>query len=277
MADAWHHAVSSAKKYGGEPEDYIDIHYWFDETKAHFADPRHRAIRHHSQGIAWAIEHFGQTITISTGKKIPVRWIGEQHVLEDFGRIPTMADFLREMKIEKWMVRGAKPLSRELGEDAEYLKARVEEAKERGDEVDEKRFTQRLSEVIVSDHGYPFSVGRVDGTGPVLGFPSVGAAENYVATYLTANDPDGVEAGKYYIDGPEEQKVIGHVYTVKFVRYMDDYEEGDDLTLRIQLAREIQQAMDEAGVPAGEVRALYSYEEANDILGCKPLPAGGAK
>ena len=44
----------------------------------------------------------------------PSARIGEQHVLEDFGHIPTLADFLRHMTIEKWMVRGARPLSREL-------------------------------------------------------------------------------------------------------------------------------------------------------------------
>jgi len=114
MADAYHHAVSSSRKWGGEPEDYYRVHHWFDETKEHFADPRHRSIRHHSQGIGWAIQHFGETITISTGKKIPVRWIGEQHCLEDFGFIPTMADFLRLMTTEKWMVRGARKLSIEL-------------------------------------------------------------------------------------------------------------------------------------------------------------------
>lgn len=157
MADALHHALSSVRKWGGQVEDYLLIHQWFDETKGHFADPRHRAIRHHSQGIAWAIEHFGAGIPITTGytvdslaeevfeheddavfaaarhhrvdvgrvfdlklvspvygKDIPTRWIAEQHVLEDFGRIPTMADFLREMAVKPWMVRGARKLSREL-------------------------------------------------------------------------------------------------------------------------------------------------------------------
>jgi len=114
MADSWHHAVSSSRKWGGEPEEYYPVHSWFDETKEHFADPRHRAIRHHSQGIGWAIEHFGPTITISTGKEIPVRWIGEQHCNEDFGRIPTMADWLRSMTVEPWMHRGSRKLSIEL-------------------------------------------------------------------------------------------------------------------------------------------------------------------
>jgi len=114
MADPFHHALSSVKRWGGEVEDYLAVHAWFDEPKEHFCDPRSRAIRHHSEGIGWAIEHFGQTITLSTGKQIPTRWIGEQHCNEDFGHVPTVADWLRCMTVEPWMVRGARPLSREL-------------------------------------------------------------------------------------------------------------------------------------------------------------------
>ncbi len=46
-----HHAESSARKYGGKAEDYLDIHKWFDGSKEHMADFRHRALRHHSEGI----------------------------------------------------------------------------------------------------------------------------------------------------------------------------------------------------------------------------------
>ncbi len=88
MAHPYHHAVSSAKKWGGEPQDYQAIHDWFDATKAITADVRHRALRHHAEGIFLAEEIFGTTITISTGREIPVRWLGEQHVREDLGRIP---------------------------------------------------------------------------------------------------------------------------------------------------------------------------------------------
>jgi hypothetical protein len=44
------HAVSLARKWGGRPEDYIGVHDWFDASKEGFADFRHRALRHHSQG-----------------------------------------------------------------------------------------------------------------------------------------------------------------------------------------------------------------------------------
>lgn len=43
------------------------------------------------------------TITISTGRAIPVRWVAEQHVKEDLGWIPTAADWLRAIQPEPWM------------------------------------------------------------------------------------------------------------------------------------------------------------------------------
>ena len=99
-----HHARSSAARWGGVPEDYMAIHAWFDETKAWVADYRHRAIRHHAQGIFEAERIFGVTITNSAGKQVPVRYIGEQHVKEDCGgRIPEAADWLRCIAPKRWM------------------------------------------------------------------------------------------------------------------------------------------------------------------------------
>jgi len=88
------HAESSAKKWGGEPEDYIKIHDWFDETKQYTGDFTHRALRHHSAGVQWAIEKFDHSISNIDGKRIPVKIIAEQHVTEDCGYIPTVQDWL---------------------------------------------------------------------------------------------------------------------------------------------------------------------------------------
>lgn len=104
MAHPWTHALSSVKKHGGKPEDYYPIHKWFDETKSHMADFRHRALRHHSLGIFWAEEHFGPVIKNSDGKEVPVRVIGEQHVKEDCGFIPTVSDWLGKIPAEPWKV-----------------------------------------------------------------------------------------------------------------------------------------------------------------------------
>jgi hypothetical protein len=98
----WHHAVSSAKQFGGEPNDYLPVHEWFDESKAHFSDRRHRALRHHSFGIQECEKTFGPIVTNTYGKQIPTKLIGEQHVKEDLGFIPTVKDWLSSMSIKPW-------------------------------------------------------------------------------------------------------------------------------------------------------------------------------
>lgn len=97
------HAVSSAKQFGGTPEDYLEIHNFMDSSKAHIADGRHRAILHSSFGIFITERVFGVVIENSDGRKVSVRDIGEQHVLEDLGTIPTVADWLKDLPIKSWM------------------------------------------------------------------------------------------------------------------------------------------------------------------------------
>jgi len=99
----YHHALSSAKKFGGRPEDYTALHDWFDETKQYTGDFTHRALRHHSAGIQWAIEK--------------VKLLGEQHVTEDCGYIPTIQDWLKPLSKnpDDWMLKvGKKRVEQEL-------------------------------------------------------------------------------------------------------------------------------------------------------------------
>ncbi len=106
--------MSSVKKWGGEVEDYLPIHHWFDDTsKAMVGDFRHRALRHHTTGIIECIERFGETLTLSSGRVIPIRYVAEQHVVEDMGRLVSVGDWLRCIVPEPWMNRPRK-LSREL-------------------------------------------------------------------------------------------------------------------------------------------------------------------
>jgi len=51
MAHCYYHALSSVRKWGGVADDYLPLHQWFDQSKAIIADPRHRALRHHAEGI----------------------------------------------------------------------------------------------------------------------------------------------------------------------------------------------------------------------------------
>ena len=106
----YHHALSSAARFGGQPDDYLPLHQWLDESKAYFADFRHRALRHHAEGIFLLERLFGATITNSDGRAIPVRFIGEQHVKEDLGRIPTAQDWLGHLAPAPWMMKRGKLL-----------------------------------------------------------------------------------------------------------------------------------------------------------------------
>lgn len=103
------HAESSAKKYKGVPTDYLKIHDWFDQTKAHFPTNAHRAILHSSFGIFLCEQVFGHVITNSDKIKVSVRDLGEQHLIEDLGFIPTVADYLNCLNYQPWMHGGDKP------------------------------------------------------------------------------------------------------------------------------------------------------------------------
>lgn len=109
MSKPWIHAVSSARRFGGAPEDYIEIHNLMDSSKATIADSRHRALTHTSWFLGFVLEKvFGTTLTNSAGKVVSVRDVGEQHVMEDYGGrfIPTVQDFFESMEHQPWMLRG---------------------------------------------------------------------------------------------------------------------------------------------------------------------------
>lgn len=100
-----HHAESSAHKYGGAADDYLALHQWFDESKAFFPDFRHRALRHHAEGIFMAERIFGPVVINSNGRQVPTRFLGEQHVKEDLARIPTVQDWFELIVPQVWMMK----------------------------------------------------------------------------------------------------------------------------------------------------------------------------
>lgn len=142
MAKPFIHARSSAKKYGGKDEDYVEIHNWMDSSKAFISDNRHRTIWHSSAGIFYVEKIFGvhfdgiqrikekynlpdsfeedmiqfvnesrehgTCIKNSDGKQVSVRDVAEQHILEDYGMkfIPTAQDYIENMEFQDWMNNG---------------------------------------------------------------------------------------------------------------------------------------------------------------------------
>lgn len=111
MSKPYLHAKSSAKKWGGIPEDYLPIHDKMDSTKSAEASVRHRAVFHSAFGIFIMEDIFGTNILNSDGKLVSVRDIAEQHVLEDLGWIPSLSDWMKDLPISSWM---GKPQRRDI-------------------------------------------------------------------------------------------------------------------------------------------------------------------
>lgn len=109
MSKALVHARSSAKRWGGQPDDYLAIHEKMDSTKSAHAEVTHRCVFHSAFGIFVIESIFGRTLTNSDGREVFVRDVAEQHVLEDLGWIPSLSDWLREMPSQPWMA-GAKKM-----------------------------------------------------------------------------------------------------------------------------------------------------------------------
>lgn len=120
--NSWYHAKSSARKWGGAPEDYLPIHDFIDSSKKIIGDVRHRSIYHHTEGTFLCERIFGTTIKVYKNIKaieVPVRLIAEQHIIEDLGWLPSPADYIKGMPVEKWMSgsqRREVPLSTILGD-----------------------------------------------------------------------------------------------------------------------------------------------------------------
>lgn len=122
MAKPIIHAQSSARIYGGKPEDYEPIHAFLDCSKGAISDNRHRALTHNSWFLSNVLERVKfpnsgpetsdnrfPTIINSDGRTVSVRDIGEQHCLEDFAHkfIPSAQDYLAELEYKDWMQNGA--------------------------------------------------------------------------------------------------------------------------------------------------------------------------
>lgn len=103
------HAEASAKRFGGVPLDYEDIHILLDSTKETYSNNAHRILTHNSWFIVKILPLiFGQYRVNSDGKKYSVKDVGEYHVLEDFKMrfIPTPQDWIENLQIDSWMING---------------------------------------------------------------------------------------------------------------------------------------------------------------------------
>jgi len=118
MANPWIHSISSAKKFGGKPYEYLDIHKKMDCSKAYLSSNLHRTLTHHGFWIHEVmIPLFGDIIKNTDDKIVSVKDICEQHILEDFnGRfIPSVQDYFEKVELKDWVNNG-------LGEPPQSVK-----------------------------------------------------------------------------------------------------------------------------------------------------------
>ena len=111
MSNPLVHAERSAKKWGGATQDYLALHQWFDATKGHLPDNRHRMLLHNSFGLLLAEQIFGPSLQNSAGRRVFTRDLAAQHILEDLGFIPTVAECLGELPLQPWMAGCRKRLA----------------------------------------------------------------------------------------------------------------------------------------------------------------------
>ena len=130
------HARSSAKRWGGCPEDYLPIHEFLDSSKEHVGDTRHRFVLHNSFGITLAQRIFGRYLMNSAHKTVPVSYVCEQHIIEDVGFIPSLADWVASIPRQRWMHGHGKPLNyRRYQETIQFTRSDVSVTSEVTDEV----------------------------------------------------------------------------------------------------------------------------------------------
>lgn len=104
MGSPYKHAMDSVTKWGGSCEDYLPIHEFLDSTKLSLSTWQHRAILHNTFGVGICEKIFGSVITNSEGKIVEVRYIASQHIFDDCKCIPTIQDWLHDLKPKRFAV-----------------------------------------------------------------------------------------------------------------------------------------------------------------------------
>lgn len=108
MAHPLYHSRASAHRYGGQARDYLELHTFLDQTKALVADCRHRLILHNMWGIRIVVARFGPTFA-----GVATETLATDHIVEDLGRVPTLAEALPTQPSAWWS--GGQTLEEEMG------------------------------------------------------------------------------------------------------------------------------------------------------------------
>jgi len=100
-----HHALVSARLFGGQPEAYLPVHNAFDLSKAALGDMRHRASLHSvDHGTAVMELIFPNNVGSATLREVCV-----QHVNDDQGFDVTLDHWLGECPVPGYAIGARKP------------------------------------------------------------------------------------------------------------------------------------------------------------------------
>ena len=92
--DIWKHSELSAIKFGGNANDYLELHKFIDSSKLFYFNVKHRAILHHTYGVELCMQMFGDVIINQENQSILVRDLAVEHIKEDLsGIVPTLKDW----------------------------------------------------------------------------------------------------------------------------------------------------------------------------------------
>lgn len=102
------HDVSEAKvavvaRYGGQAADYTEIFNWLEYPKRWASEDLAGIFSHHSFGCFGAEELFGYETKLSSGKKVPTRYICETWITRLYGRVPQLAEWCQAIRHRAWM------------------------------------------------------------------------------------------------------------------------------------------------------------------------------
>lgn len=97
------HARSSARIHGGVWQDYFPLHAWFDASKSLLCRFTHRALRHHLEGVAEAVAHFGADIRNADNVEVDTMTLGVQHLEEDCPHTVHAKDWLVGFDTPDWL------------------------------------------------------------------------------------------------------------------------------------------------------------------------------
>jgi|GEM_PF-589103 len=100
------HARISARLFGGDWQCSLPIHDFIDSSKAAHPTVRHRAVLHSDLGVSIVARAFERDGGLRLPGDATVEMLAVQHIEEDLGRVPTIAEWAAHLRLPARPLRG---------------------------------------------------------------------------------------------------------------------------------------------------------------------------